>query len=139
MASAWGSSFGSAWGDSWGSIAVPSGGWPIDGGSEYARRAPRVRTAEEIRAERVRFGVLPAQIIEEVAARQAADSRLDDQQRIEELRGELALRGLEMQSAHLEALNDRREAILLEEIARRLRGQMDERDTLALLLLAASV
>ena len=84
----------------------------VTGGYEIARLGPRRRTPEEIREARVKFGILPARIIEDVAARQAADYRLDDQQRMEELRGELRLQNIEMESVHLEALNARREEVI---------------------------
>lgn len=112
-------------------VANNSGGW------EDAKLGPRRRDPEEIRRERVRYGILP-EIIEDVAARQAGDPRLDDRQRIEELAGELKLRGLEMKSAHIEALNLRREQIILGELQAIFRQQQDDRDIAVLLMLAAS-
>lgn len=79
-----------------------------------------------------------AEVIDDVAARQAADARLDDQQRLEELRGELRLKGLEMRSAHIEALNEHRAALIREELQAIFRKQQDDRDIAALLILAAS-
>lgn len=94
----------------------------------------------EDEAELARRGLEPvaAEVIDDVAARQAADARLDDQQRLEELRGELALRGLELRSAHIEALNEHRSALIREELTRLFRQRQDERDIAAILLLAGS-
>lgn len=103
------------------------------GGYEVARLGPRRKTAEDIRRERVEYGV-----IKEVASRQAADPSLDDRQRIEELAGELKLRGLELESAHIEALNARREQIIRDELQAIFRQQQDDRDIAALIILAAS-
>lgn len=91
-----------------------------------------------------RRGLTPeaAQAIADVAARQADDLRRDEQQRIDELRGELRLRGLEMQSAHLRALNAERERLINAELARRLQAiakHRQDEDTAIALILAASV
>lgn len=94
----------------------------------------------EVEAELRKRGLEPesAQIIDDVATRQAADSRQDDQQRLEELRGELLLRGLEMRSAHIEALNEHRAQIIREELQRLFRERQENADIEFLLLIAAS-
>ena len=79
-----------------------------------------------------------AEVIDDVATRQIADSRLDDQQRLDELRGELRLKGLEMRSAHIEALNEHREAFLLAELQMLFRRRQDDDDIAVLMILAAS-
>lgn len=61
-----------------------------------------------------------ADVVAEVAARQAetdAQHRLDEQQRLDELRGEMRLRGIELESAHIKALNEERERLIHAEIA----------------------
>jgi hypothetical protein len=111
------------------------------GGFEYARLGPRRRTQEEIRRERERFGIpqRDAIIIEDVALRQAADFRLDEEQKAQELRAELKLQRIEMRAVHLSALNERREAVIREEIsARLLKLQSQQNETILLLLMAAS-
>lgn len=81
-----------------------------------------------------------AEIIDDVALRQAEDTRLDEQQKLDELRGELRLRRIELKTAHIEALNERRAEILREEIGRLLRLRMqNEEDTIILLMLAEAV
>jgi len=109
------------------------------GGYEIARLGGRRRTPEDIRRAREEFGILPARIIEDVALRQAEDLRRDEQQRIDELRGELRLQGLEMESAHIEALNARRQALIDAEIGMRIRARMEAEEMAILMLLAASV
>lgn len=115
---------------------TPSGGW------EYERLGRRRRTHEEIRRSRIEYGIFEddARVVESVAERQAADTRLDEEQRAQELRGELGLKGIEMRSEHLRALNDRREAIATEKIGRYLRAlQQKDEETILLLMAAAAV
>lgn len=112
------------------------------GGEEYVRLGARRRTPEEIRRDRQRFGVIPpdaVRIIEDVAARQAIDLRLDEQQRLEELAGELKLAGIEYQSAYLALLNQDRQRRIDLEIGRRIREieDEDENEARISLLLAA--
>lgn len=113
----------------------PSGGYGPTGAIPSGRR----RTPEELRRERVRLGILPEQIIENVALRQTENLRLDEQQRFEELQGELRLQGIEMESAHLAVLNARREQLINAEIARRIMAKMDEEAVILLLFMAASI
>ena len=120
------------------------GGFDVDevissGGYELANLGPRRREPEEIRQERVKLGILQERIIEDVAARQAADYKRDGQQKIEELRGEMRLQGLDLRSEHIEALNVRREQIINEELARLFRVRQDNEDVAILLMLAAAV
>ena len=93
---------------------------------------------------RERLGLTPeaAEVIADVAARQADDLRRDEQQRIDELRGEMLLRGLEMQSRHLQALNRERERLIDAEIARRIQAVAKARaedDAALVLILAAAL
>lgn len=76
-----------------------------------------------------------ADVIAEVAERQALDTHLDEQQRLEELQGEMRLRGLEMRSQHLQALNDERERLLNMEIGELMRKAVDDEDMQTLLLM----
>ena len=121
------------------SVPRPSGGIPRD------YQGPRRRTEEEVRHEREAYGILPktARIIEDVAARQAeslAILNFDEQQRFEELLGELTLEKIEWEGRYLELLNLRREALIDEEIAFRLRRKLqEEEDLMILFLLTCSV
>jgi len=112
---------------------VNSGGY-----ADYGRR----RTKEDVRRDRERFGIPQeaSRVIEAVAARQALqtkDKRLDEQQRLDELVGELELAGLEYEGRYLTLLNDSRERLITLEIASRMRSIQDE--NMILLLLAASL
>jgi hypothetical protein len=115
-----------------GVVSTPTGG----GGIPY-------REIPSVSERRRRFLGLPepeAQIIENVAARQAKDLSLDEQQKMEELRGEMLLRGIELKSAHFQALADERNRLIDYEIGERLRQVAEERQILAILmLLAASI
>lgn len=82
-------------------------------------------------------GLEAAQIIADVAEQQAADFRLDDQQRAEELRTELLLRGLEMRAAHIEALNEYRAKMVRDELRALFQQRQDDEDMEVLLVLAA--
>ena len=115
--------------------AAPVGPRGTDGYHGYDELARQHRErdkadrAAELKAE---------QVIADVAARQAADYRLDDEQRQQELQGELRLRGIEMRSAHLEALNARREQIIRDELQVLFRQRQDDEDIAVLFLLAGS-
>ena len=108
--------------------------------SNFSLRDWRKWHRPEDEQELQRRGLEPesAQIIDDVATRQAADYRQDDQQRLEELRGELRLRGLEMRSAHIEALNEHRAQLIRDELQRLFRQRQDDADVEFLLLMAAS-
>lgn len=111
------------------------------GGYEYALRAPRRRTPEEIREDRRRHGIITRQaqaVIDAVAARQAETLRQDEQQRFEELERELALEGIQWETRYLEAMNAIRERLISEEIGRLLREkaiQTQNQQTLIAMLL----
>lgn len=135
MASAWGDSWGAAWGDSWGTREVAqdvirnfSGYYSLKEWRNWKRNEP-----EKLPVERS-----AADVIEAVALRQVADARLDEQQRLEELRQELRLERIEMRSAHIESMNALRESIIRDEIARLIHAKMDADDTEILLILAAA-
>ena len=87
-----------------------------------------------------RLGITPqsAEIIADVAVRQVKDLRLDEQQRLDELRGEMRLRGLEMESLHLQVLNAERERLINAEIASKLRLIQDNNDTVLLMLMVVA-
>ena len=107
----------------------PSGGFPSGdrGPSERQKRRSRILHG------------LEAEIVSSVAYRQAQSLDPDEQKRIDELRGEMQLRGLEAQSLHYTALADYRQRLIDAEIGERLRRIQDEKDVIALLLFAASV
>ena len=111
-----------------------SGGW---------LRVGTLRTREDVRRDRERFGVIPkaASVIAQVAAAQANALSLDEQQRLEHLERELELRGIAYESAYLEMLNTMRERLIGEEIGHRLRllQQMEEEAVIVLMLMAAAV
>ena len=128
MASAWGLSWGRHWGNSWGGIdsgVRPSGGIPAS-----LRAWPRTR--KQLRKARQLFGI-EEEVVLEVAQHQAEDLHLDEVQRHQELRAELALHGIEMRLIHMEALDEIRSALIAEEIRTRLRMRMDDEAILILL------
>ena len=92
----------------------PSGGIPA---SAYARP----RTKEQLRRSRVLHD-LEADVVFEVAQRQAEALDLDDLQRKEELLAEMRLRGIETRALHFEELARQREALIDAEIARRIQA-----------------
>lgn len=102
-----------------------------------------LRTREDVRRDRERFGVIPAaaQVIAQVAAAQADALSLDEQQRLEHLERELELQGIAYESVYLEMLNAMRERLIGEEIGRRLRllQQMEEEAVVVLLMMGAAV
>ena len=103
-------------------------------------RLGTLRTREDIRRDRERFGVIPkaALVIASVAAQQAEVLSLDEQQRLEHLERELEAAGLEYESAYLDMLNAMRERLIAEEIGKRLKlMQQIEEETVILLLLTA--
>ena len=111
------------------------------GGYEIGRLGT-LRTSEDIRRDRKRFGVIPeaARVIAQVAATQAERLSLDEQQRLEHLERELELRGIEYESRYLELLNVMRERLIAAEIGRRLRLlQQIEEEAVVMLMLAAAV
>jgi len=120
----------------------PAGGWPIPSGKKPYHRYPRLRTEDEIREERERLGILPkaAQVISDVAARQAAAMRYDEQRYFEELNRELELQNIEFEGKYLEALNIQRGKLIDAEIGRLLQEKFAMEDAeMVLLLLAASI
>ena len=111
------------------------------GGFEIASLWQRRRTAQDIRDERERFGiVLPRvqEIVTAVAQRQAADLRQDELQRREELARELELAGVQAQSTYFEMLAEYRQALIDEEIGARL-AIVAENETRAMLLMLAAI
>ena len=114
------------------------------GGYGYAQLGNQRRTQSDIRRERDRFGIpqKASEVIDAVANRQskqAKGDRLDEQQRLEELSGELKLAGLEYESRYLALLNDERERLIDAEIASRLLSIQDEKDVLFLLAVALTL
>lgn len=109
----------------------PSGGYDL--GTLHERSLAGERRRRDLGIE-----LAEAQVIADVAERQAASharQRLDEQQRLDELRGELELRGLEMQSAHIEAMNAERERLIHVEIGERMRAALLEQQNNAVLTL----
>lgn len=102
-----------------------------------------LRTREDIRQDRERFGVIPetARVIAQVAAVQADNLSLDEQQRLEHLERELELHGIEYEANYLELLNTMRERLIAAEIGQRLRllQQMEEETVVILMLMAAAL
>lgn len=105
----------------------PSGGVPS---RDLGDKGP---TQEQIRKSRIRFGLIPeeVEVIESVALRQVEKLDLDEQQKLDELRGELQLKKIALESRHIQALNDERERLIDLEIASIFRQNQEE----ALLLL----
>src|SRR5678816_2562519 len=114
------------WADSTCSIQPHnSGGYgSYGGGARVGRRRP----PEELRKQREELGIIPPEAqdaIAEVAARQAERLELDAQKQYDELRGELLLRNIQIETRHLEELAAIRERLIREEIASRLRMRLD--------------
>ena len=90
----------------------PSGGFPAyDSGP----------TKKQKKRSRVLYG-LEAEVIEEVATRQAQSLGLDELQRKEELLAELNLRDIEARTEHFAELARQREGLIDAEIARRIQA-----------------
>lgn len=110
------------------------------GTAEWLSAYPYGRTAEDIRKARERFGIkdAAAEVIEAVAARQAAEeaaakATADEQRRFEELTRELELRSIEFEGRYLEALS-----ALRQEMLQQIREQQELEDVLALIAIAAA-
>ena len=99
------------------------------------------RTAEDIRRDRERFGIViptsASAAISEVAERQVSRLELDEQKRFEELARELELRRIEWRAEYLEELNARRERMITAEIAARLRLLQRQQEEEALTMIVA--
>lgn len=105
----------------------PSGGVPGD-------RGP---SKEQTRRSRILFGI-EQEVIESVAQRQVEHTGLDEQQKLDELRGELQLRDIALESRHIHALSEERERRIDLEIAHLFRLKREEDDMAVLKLLAVS-
>ena len=142
MASAWGTSWGEAWNGAWGDTGGPAPPPVADtakpsGGIPAYDRGP---TKEQKRRSRVLHG-LEADVVYEVAARQAEALDLDELQRKEELLAELKLRGIETRALHFEELTRQREALIDAEIARRIQAiyNADLEAAAVLIMIAAAL
>lgn len=103
-------------------------------------RAPQ-RTKEDVHRSRVLHGI-EAEVVSQVAERQAKALDLDELQKKEELLAELKLRRIEARTEHFEALAREREALIDREIAERLQEMLrkQDEDAIALMImLAASI
>jgi len=109
------------------------------GGWEYARRARR-RVEEELRAERERWGILPAaaKVISALAISQA-DALPGDEARLAQLERELELAGIRYKAQYLELLNIQRQRLIDAEIKDFFETQssLDEENKRRLMLLLA--
>ena len=109
----------------------PSGGFP----GQYGDRGP---TPEQRRRARVLHGI-EAEVVSAVAVRQAATLQTDAAKQQQELRGELALRRIELRSEHLQALAEHRQALIDAEIGQRLRIIQDNEDAILIMLIAGTL
>ena len=113
----------------------PSGGrW-----EEEFKHAIEGRKPWRKRLEEQRIQAVAIDLIERVAQRQVETLESDEHKRFEELERELELKGIEWEARYLEALNDRRQALVIEEIGRLLRLRQDEEDMVILLTMMASL
>lgn len=113
------------------------GGIPSQG---YQGHEVRHRTKEDVRKDREKFGVIPQQVILDVARRQVERLELDKQKQFEELSRELKLNKLEWEGKYLESLNETRERLITLEIGMRLHKRIqEESDLIMLMLLAANI
>jgi transcriptional regulator NrdR family protein len=121
----------------------PAGGGGSSPSQGYGGHEQRRRTRRELAEDRARFGIpQEAQDAISIVAKQQADRlETDAQKQLDELRGELKLRGLELESVYLQALAAEREALISAEIARRLLEKLkkqDEEELMMFLLVAAA-
>lgn len=139
MASAWGFSFGAAFGNSFGINDLPSvetdviRNFSLDSWRKWHRPEDEKHLSE--------LGITPAaaEIIASVAERQAKDLERDEQQRIDELNGEMRARKLEMRSGHLRALNIERQRLIDAEIAKLMKLSIEREDEEVVLMLLAAI
>lgn len=115
----------------------PSGGFPAH---------DRARTRKQVSEARKRFGLedtykdeRAAQVIANVAARQAEALEQDELKRFEELSRQLQLEGLEFDRRYLELLNQERERLIDLEIAQRFKYLREQEEIILMLLAAAAV
>ena len=108
------------------------------GGKPYTGYETRQRTDRDIRRMREELGLVEraAEIIEEVAQRQAASLVTDEQKRFEELARKLELERIGWEARYLELLNQRREYLIEREIAMHMQRKFLEEQNAILLLLA---
>lgn len=110
---------------------------PVGGGvpSRYTR--PEGRTKEEIRRERVAYGIEQeaVKVIEQVAKSQVSRKEADEHKRFEELERELTLSGIEWDARYLEALNET-SARLIEQVQAEARSQEDVQALATIVMLA---
>lgn len=100
-------------------------------------RAPQ-RTREDVHKSRVLHGI-EEKIVHAVALRQAEQLDLDELQRKEELLAELNLAKIEARAVHFEELSRQRQALIDEEIARRLHEIMQaDEDAIAMMIMLAA-
>lgn len=95
------------------------------------------RPEDERELRKLRITPAVAEVIAEVAERQAEQLDLDEQQRLEELTRKLELKGLQWHGRYLELLNAQRQQLIDEEIGRLMRQKQAEaqrRDEEAILL-----
>ena len=104
----------------------------------YAHARPQ--TKEQKRKSREDFGIIPKakEVIAAVAQSQAERLEQDSQKQFEELSRELDLKGIEFDARYLEALNLQRERLIDAEIQRRLKQDLEDKQTMQLLMIAAS-
>lgn len=91
-------------------------------------------TKEQKRRSRVLHG-LEAEVVHEVATRQAERLDLDELQRKEELLAELKLARIEARSEHFAELARIRQSLIDAEIARRLKAIIEDDDAAALIMI----
>jgi hypothetical protein len=84
------------------------------------------RPEDERELRKLRLTPAVAEVIAEVAERQAAQLDLDEQQRLEELTRELELKKLKFQGRYLELLNTQRQQLIDDEIGRLMRQKQAE-------------
>ena len=137
MASTWGDAWNGAWGVSWDiGVAAPVSETSWRGGYDLWLKHPRRRKKHELEKAREAFGIpaVAEQIVRQVAARQVEHLGLDQQQQIEELKGEFALSSLQLESRYIALLEAERNRLMDEEIGRRLRALQRQEEEFVLIL-----
>lgn len=116
-------------------VSTSSGGYAHDYGEKF-------RTRHDVQEAREKFGIIEPKaekIIEAVAERQAKSLEQDQQKQFEELSRELELQKVQWDTKYLEALNNYRDNLISQEIGRMLRQQVANKQTMALLMMAAAI
>ena len=88
---------------------------------------------------RPRFNIPVEEVIETLASRHSQSLWVNEAERQSELRQELKRVGIEIEAAHIRAMNAQREGLIDAELARYMRVKQDDDDLETILLIAAAL